>query len=142
MHIERTIDINAPIETIWDITVDIERWPEWTTSMKSIRKQEAGPLAVGSVARVEPAGGTTSDWTVSELQPLLRFTWATKVRGVSVVALHRMEAIPGGTRMTLELDYSGFLARLFNFQIRRTFVRNLEVESQGMKTLAEGKART
>ncbi len=68
--------------------------------------------------------------------------FAAKVRGVSVVGRHRLEATPGGMRMTLELDYSGFAARVLYFQIRRTFVRNLEAESQGMQALAEGKART
>ena len=142
VHIERTIDINAPIQSIWDITLDIERWPEWTASMKSIRKRQSGPISIGSVAQVEPNGGVASDWTVSELQAPNLFAWETRVRGVRVVGRHRMQETPGGTRMTLELDYSGLLARLFNFQIRRTFVHNLEVESQGMKKFAEGLAQT
>ena len=32
IHIERTVNINAPPERVWAVMMDVERWPEWTES--------------------------------------------------------------------------------------------------------------
>jgi uncharacterized membrane protein len=47
------IDVEAPIERVWEGLREVERWPEWAPTVTSARRLEDGPLAVGSQVRVE-----------------------------------------------------------------------------------------
>lgn len=44
------VRIQAPAECVLAVMRDNERWPEWTPTVKRIRRLESGPLAVGSRA--------------------------------------------------------------------------------------------
>ena len=47
MRLEHTIDINAPIDRVWDLTLDVEALPNLTSTMTSVERLDDGPLAVG-----------------------------------------------------------------------------------------------
>ena len=51
MNFSITVDVNATPERVWTVMSDIERWHEWTPSVKSITRLDRGPLARGSRAR-------------------------------------------------------------------------------------------
>ena len=36
MQIEHTIEINAPIETVWSIFTDLTCWEDWTSVMEDV----------------------------------------------------------------------------------------------------------
>ena len=36
MEVENTIHIEAPPAIVWAVTVDVERWPEWTPTVESV----------------------------------------------------------------------------------------------------------
>lgn len=53
MERSTTVDVAAPADVVWEVLVDVERWPEWTDSVTSVQALDDGPLTVGS--RVEVA---------------------------------------------------------------------------------------
>jgi carbon monoxide dehydrogenase subunit G len=48
MRFEHTIEIEAPIERVWQVTLDVESWPKRIPTVESIERLHEGPLAVGS----------------------------------------------------------------------------------------------
>jgi hypothetical protein len=64
---------------------DVERWSEWTPTVKRIQRLEQGPLTVGSRARIQPPRLPAAVWEVTQLQEGRGFTWVTRSPGVRVL---------------------------------------------------------
>jgi hypothetical protein len=71
------IDVAAPAPHVWDVLVDVERWPEWTDSVTSVRLLCGGPLAVGSRVELSQPRIPTGTYTVTELEPGSVFVWSS-----------------------------------------------------------------
>ena len=67
-HFYTTIDIEAPPDRIWTALRDIEHWSEWTPTVSSIRRLDAGPLAVGTRAIVRQPKLLPARWQVTEIR--------------------------------------------------------------------------
>ena len=52
MDFSISVDIAAPPDRVWAVMSDIEKWREWTASVKSITLRDPGPLRTGSRAWV------------------------------------------------------------------------------------------
>src|SRR3990172_11368027 len=114
IHVERTIQINAPPERVWAVMSDVERWPEWTESMKSVKHLDSGDLGAGSKAKLRIRRSPNATvWTVTELTPNRSFTWEAKSGGVKGVAKHVIEPDGSGSKVTLTVDLSGIVATIF-----------------------------
>ncbi len=85
------IDVEAPVERVWEVLRDVERWPEWAPTVTSVRRRDDGPLAVGSRARVEQPRIPTTEYVVTELEPGRSFTRVVTGPGVRTTARHRLE---------------------------------------------------
>ena len=68
----KEIFIAAPVEKIWGVHTDIERWPEWQPDVSSAALE--GKLAAGSVFRWK-AGGLNITSTLQEVEPGRRISW-------------------------------------------------------------------
>ena len=53
MQFETTVQIDASPQSVWEVMTDVERWPEWTTSVQRVERLDDGPLRVGSRARLK-----------------------------------------------------------------------------------------
>lgn len=47
MQITDIIDIDAPIERVWELTVDVEAWPRYTPTMTSVERLDDGEFGHG-----------------------------------------------------------------------------------------------
>ena len=50
MTLDHVLQIAAPVEVVWDVTVDVDRWSEWTPTVEAVRRVDEGPFDVGSTA--------------------------------------------------------------------------------------------
>ncbi len=134
---QHSIDIEASPARVWEVLADIERWPEWTSSIVSVQKLTEGPLTVGTRARVHALGVPESEFTVTSAAPGNSFTWETKVRGARSIAGHVIEPTASGARATLSVEVGGIVAALLRPILSRTIVRNIQLEAAGLKQRSE-----
>jgi uncharacterized protein YndB with AHSA1/START domain len=132
-----TIDVDAPIERVWDVLTDIDRWPEWTASVNRARRLDAGPLRRGSRAELAQPKLPAATWTVIGVEPGRSFTWEQRGPGVRTTARHTLEPVEGGTRLWLSIEQSGWMAWAIDLFYGRLTRRYLELESAGLKDRVE-----
>lgn len=136
-HFEIEIEIAAPPQRVWAVTTDVERWPEWTASVLSVRRLDDGRFRVGSRARVRQPKFLPAVWQVTELEDGRSFTWVTRSPGLRAAGHHRVEPISGGSRATLSVTYSGALGGLVARLLGKTTERFLSLEATGLKKRSE-----
>src|SRR5688572_11083066 len=113
MLIERSIDIAAPPEKVWEIMSDVRRWSEWTDSINYVESLDGeGPLQVGRRYKIFQPKLPPAVWKVSALEPGRYFEWQSNGPGMKMSAGHRVEPAPGGSHATLILRQEGPLGSI------------------------------
>ena len=132
-----SIDIDASPATVWSVMQDVERWPEWTPTMTSVRRLDEGLLAVGSRARIRQPRLPAAVWTVTALEEGRGFTWVGTGPLMQTTADHRIEPLATGCRVTLAVAFSGPLGPLLGWLTRSITERYVTREARGLKERAE-----
>jgi uncharacterized protein YndB with AHSA1/START domain len=134
-----SIEIDAPVETVWATMTDVERWPEWSGSIQHVEFLGGGTgLAVGFRARIKSPRLPAMVWEVTELQRERSFTWQATRGGMTSVSEHRLSVSPGG-RVTADLGLrgTGVLAPLAGLLTSGLLRRYLRMEAEGLKRQCE-----
>jgi uncharacterized protein YndB with AHSA1/START domain len=142
MKTEHAIRIAAPPEVVWEVTADVERWPEWTPTVKSLVRLDSGSLGPGSRVRIEQPGQPPAVWVVTALEPGRRFAWRTERPGLRMVATHDLISNGGGTENVLRLEAEGWIAALLGPVLRLAIRRALTRENEGLRARCEAVAAT
>lgn len=116
MAIEHVQSIAAAASRVWELTVDVERWPELMPTMQKVTvlDEPGRPFGVGSQARVKQPGQRATVWTVTQFDAPHRFTWTSAGRH-PMTARHVIEAVDGGhcvNTLAIEADPSTLAARV------------------------------
>ena len=130
-------DIDAPAERVYEVMADIERWHEWTPSVTSIKRLDAGSLIAGSRALIRQPKFPPALWTVTNVDGKRSFTWLNRAPGIKVTAHHSVDTVGRVSRATLALRYEGFLGGLLARITRRITNRYLQMEANGLKKRSE-----
>ncbi|KIR65743.1 SRPBCC family protein [Micromonospora harpali] len=134
MRFEAVTEIDADAERVWEVQSDVDRWPEWTASVRRACRLEPGPLTVGSTARLEQPGLRPAVWRVVEVEAPYRFAWVSALPGVRSRGDHRIVPLPGGgVRVELSLDQSGPLAVPVGWRYGGLIRRYLRLEAEGLR---------
>src|SRR5262245_6711692 len=113
MRWENTVEIAAPVDVVWNLTLDVEKWPSITPTMTRVVRLEDGPMRVGSRARIKQPRQSEAVWTVTRVEDRREFTWQTPRWGMTMVGSHRLEPMGDHCRNTLTLDVTGPGSGLF-----------------------------
>lgn len=132
-----TVNIDAAPEKVFAVLCDVERWPEWTSTMLSVRRVESGAFGVGSTARVRQPRLLPAVWQVTQFEDKRNFTWTTRSPGLRMTAGHSVEPHGTGSRVTLSFELSGFIAPLVSRLYGGLIERYVNTESQGLKKRSE-----
>jgi uncharacterized protein YndB with AHSA1/START domain len=142
MVIEHTIHIEASPETVWKVTVDVERWPQWSPTVISVQPVGGGPLRLGGEVRIRQPLQPAATWVVVALEERSRFTWETRRRGLRMIASHHIAPGGSGTTNVLRLEATGPIAVLLHPLLSLVFRRALAAENRGLRNRCEDADRS
>src|SRR5215471_6978897 len=135
--IERaSITIDAPIEVVWSIFTDVERWPTWASSFTSVELID-GPMRLGAKARIRQPRLPTVIWEVTKWEPGRSWTWTATSPGARTEASHVLTPVGDRTVAEQAITPSGLLGRLAAFMWRSLTRRYLAIEAAGLKQRSE-----
>ena len=131
-----SIVIDAPIEVVWSVFTDVERWPTWASSFTSVELID-GPMRLGGKARIRQPGLPTVVWQVTQWDPGRSWTWTATSPGARTDASHVLTRAGSGTVAEQSIVASGPIGRLAAFVWRSLTRRYLAIEAAGLKQRCE-----
>jgi uncharacterized membrane protein len=135
---EQAIEIAAPAEPVWQVMSDIERWPDWNSSVRTAQLLDGGGLRPGQRARIRQPRLPVAIWTVQRIEHGREFTWSSDTPGLRSLGEHTIESSgPDSSRVMLRLTHSGALAGLVRLVYGGMIRRYVRSEAEGLKQAAE-----
>ncbi len=160
LRLAAEIRIHAPPERLWEILLDVERWPLWHRGIH-FATLRAGPDGEGSEEPAQapefaapeghlrtPPEGTRMDWradgmrlrsTLTLVRPPRVLEWTS--RTLAAGAIHRWILTPEGDGVTVvhsEEVWEGLVVRLLRGTLLRTLRRSRTHWLEALKARAEG----
>lgn len=138
MQVRETVAIDATVDRVWQVLADVEAWPSWTSTMRSVRLRDDPPPRAGSRVRIRQPGLPAGTWTVTRWEPGMGFEWERSSPGVLVRAQHLLAAEPDGpVVVTLTVEVSGPAGRLVSVLARRRTLRYVRTEAESLRRRVE-----
>jgi uncharacterized membrane protein len=131
-----SITIDAPIEVVWSVFTDVERWPTWASSFTSVELVD-GPMRLGAKARIRQPRLPTVVWEVTKWEPGQSWTWTATSFGACTEASHVLSRVSERTNAEQSITWSGPIGRLAAFVWRSLTRRYLAIEAAGLKQRSE-----
>ena len=138
MRFEKSIEIDAPQQRVWDVLSAIEAWPQRIETVEDVELVTPAPITRGSRVRLKQPELPEGTWDITVWDAPSYFEWTQKTAGITSVAGHRVEAQgEGRSRLTLTLDMRGFLIPIIALFYKKLTNRYMNLEAEGMKRAAE-----
>jgi uncharacterized membrane protein len=131
-----SIAIDAPIDVVWSVFTDVERWPTWAKSFTSVELID-GPMRLGAKARIRQPKLPTVVWEVTQWEPGRSWTWAAAGPGARTEASHHLRESGGQTIAEQSIVSSGLIGRLLSWMWRSLTREYLAIEAAGLKRRSE-----
>ena len=131
------VAIDAPASLVWDVFSDVERWPEWTASVTTIKALDGPGLAVGKRFEIKQPRLPKLMWEVTDLDEGKSWTWEQRSPGGRTIAVHEVHPDGGRTQVKQRLDQQGPVGGLVARLMRGTTRRYLDLEAKGLKARSE-----
>ncbi|KVC78130.1 SRPBCC family protein [Burkholderia ubonensis] len=130
---EKSIDIDATPERIWNLFRDVTGWPRWNNGIEQIEIH--GPFADGTTFTMKVPDADSFTSVLLEVRENASFVDETIIDGTRVVVRHEISAMPSGNvRVTYGTEITGSNADEFGPVVTVDF----EDVLKSLKSLAEG----
>jgi uncharacterized membrane protein len=141
MRFEKSIDIKATQQQVWEVLSDLEAWPRRIETVETVEVLNNPPVGLGSLVRLKQPKLPEGTWSITDWTPPSYFEWTQKTGGITSTAGHRIDALGDArSRLTLTLDMRGFLIPVIALFYKGLTNRYMTLEAEGMKHAAEGTA--
>ncbi|MGW3667027.1 SRPBCC family protein [Streptomyces sp. NPDC005141] len=102
----KNIVIHAPLETIWKVQTDVEKWPSWQPDVTSLVKDTPGRLRPGSVFRWKTQGLDITS-TVKQVEHRRCLAWGGPAQGINAVHVWTFTPTKHGVLVHTEESWTG-----------------------------------
>lgn len=134
MTARKDIFIASPLEKVWAVLTDINRWPEWQPDVSSAKLE--GNLTVGTIFRWKAKGFSITS-TIKELKLGQRIGWTGSSLGMKAAHIWILEQQGNGTRVIIEESLSGWFPRILKIFDPTFLEKSLDKLLQALKIRAE-----
>ena len=137
-----SVEIDAPAPIVWDVFVDVERWPEWTASVERIVALDGPGIEVGKRFEIKQPRLPELVWEVTDVDPGVSWTWRQRSPGSTTLASHHLVAQEGGrTLVRQRIEQRGPVGVVVGVLMLRLTKRYLDLEAQGLRACSEQQRR-
>jgi uncharacterized protein YndB with AHSA1/START domain len=136
--VEKSVDIDAPPDAVWDVLVDVDAWPTWNSTVGSASLD--GAFAPGSRFKWK-SGPSTITSTIERADRPEVAGWTGTTLGARATHVWELEAVGEGTRVTTRESMSGLVPRLFSGSMRRKLETSLDTWLREMAGAATRRGR-
>lgn len=105
--------------------------------MREVAPLGSARLDIGRRFRIVQPRLKPMVWTVTRLHPGKSFSWQAGTLGVVITARHEIETEDAGSSVRLTLEFEGLLGGILARLMRRTNLRYLRMEAEGLKMRCE-----
>lgn len=98
------IDIQAPVEVVWEIQTDINAWPQWRSAVSSASFEDT--LKPGAVFKWEDSGLKITS-TIRQVIPHRRIVWTGPAQGINAVHVWEFTTTATGVHVHTEESWNG-----------------------------------
>jgi uncharacterized membrane protein len=145
MRIEKSIEINQPVEKVFEFVWNPENDPLWQTQVREAKITSDGPLGVGSTTSQTAHFLGRSIETTGEITEHVqnqKFAWKSTSGPVAGEGLFTFESVADGQTkftMAVDLDIGGFF-KVAEPLVARSSKRQVDANLANLKDLLEADA--
>lgn len=127
---------NVTAEAVWDQWVRVNEWTNWHDDLDYCKME--GPFEVGNYFMLKPKGSRPVKIFITDIQEGRQFTDCTVFPGAKMYDTHKVEAIPGGVRISNQLVVTGMLKWLWVKLVAQQVANGVPGEVEAVVKLARG----
>jgi len=128
------IEIEADIDTVWNIMANIEAWPNWNPDVKDAVLH--GDLKPGTHFQWKSGPGKITS-VLQNVEPPHLLAWTGKTMGINAIDIFKFEFVDGKTIVKEEESWEGLLSRAMHGRFQKMLEESLEAGLKYLKAEAE-----
>ena len=143
MRFEHTVEINRPVEEVFDFLANPRNDALWSEGLVVSRKTSTGPIARGSTGRRAERFGARQieiDWEVTEFQRNQKLIFKATSGDLPFEGGYTLEDYAGGTKLIFSGEGElGLFARTASTDTSRIVRQQMREDYDRLKMILEGR---